>query len=175
MTSVEYDLHLVSLGNLIVFLGNSVILLKIAYSVRGSSHTTQIWTLPIAVKQLPKDNKVTLDYHLEKCKGDPKCGCKDQIVLNKNDMARCRFHLSEEETAMQTLPTQHIFWYLSLLHLLNDSAERSTITIKGSEISSLDNSFQDLSIMEDPLYSAIKGLDQSCSDKMHAELDDLEK
>ncbi|KAK3612648.1 hypothetical protein CHS0354_042168 [Potamilus streckersoni] len=122
------------------------------------SYTTQICTLPITVKGIPKDNEVTLDCHLEECEGDPKCGCKDRIVLNKNDMARCRFNLFQEETAIQTLLTQQIFWDLctiittsfTLHDLLNDAIERSTIVIKGNEIFSLENSFQDLIITEDP-------------------------
>ncbi|KAL3872789.1 hypothetical protein ACJMK2_035990 [Sinanodonta woodiana] len=184
VTSVASDLHLVSLRecHLVLFLDNLVRLQKRADPDRGSSHTTQICTLPIIVKGLPKDNEVTLDWHLEECEGDPKCCCKDQIVLNKNDMERCIFSLSEEETAMQTLHTQPIFWDLctvikasSILHdLFNDASERSIIAITGNEISSMENSFKDLSITEDPIYSATKGVDQSCSDEEHAELDDAE-
>ncbi|KAL3856572.1 hypothetical protein ACJMK2_011307 [Sinanodonta woodiana] len=183
VTSVASDLHLVSLRecHLVLFLDNLVRLQKRSDPDRGSSHTIQISTLPITMKGLPKDNKVTLDWHLEECEGDPKC-CKDRIVLNKNDVERCIFSLSEEETAMQTLLTQHIFWDLctvikasSILHdLLNDASERSTIAITSNEISSMENSFKDLSITEDPIYSATKGVDQSCSDEEHAKLDDLE-
>ncbi|KAK3580918.1 hypothetical protein CHS0354_008208 [Potamilus streckersoni] len=145
VSSIDSDLHLISLRecHLILFLDNS--LQKRAEPCRGSNHKTQICTLPITVKGLPKDNEVTLDWHLEECEGDPKCGCKDRLVLNKNDMARCIFNLSEEETAMHTLLTQHIFWDLNTIittsstfqNLINNFAERSTIAIKGNEISSM--------------------------------------
>ncbi|KAK3583890.1 hypothetical protein CHS0354_033666 [Potamilus streckersoni] len=60
-------------------------------------------------------------------------------------------------TASYTLQDRH-----------NDVAEGSTIAIRDNEISSLDNSFQD------PIYSATKEVDRSCSDE-HTELDALEK
>ncbi|KAL3857584.1 hypothetical protein ACJMK2_012233 [Sinanodonta woodiana] len=184
VTSVDSDLNLVSLRecHLVLFLDNLVRLQKRADPDHGSRHSTQICTLPITVKKLPKDNEVTLDWHLEECEGDPKCCSIDRIVLNKNDMERCIFRLSEEETDMQTLLTQQVFRDLctvikasSTLHdLLNDISERPTIVIKGYEISSIENSFKDLNITEDPIYSATKAVDRSYSDEEHAEWEDLE-
>ncbi|KAK3602569.1 hypothetical protein CHS0354_020629 [Potamilus streckersoni] len=52
---------------------------------RGLRHTTQIYTLQVIMNGIPKDNETALDWHLEECEGDPKCGCKEDQISTEQE------------------------------------------------------------------------------------------
>lgn len=50
----------------------------------GKNRTSQICTLPITVKGLPKDSIITKSWHLDECEMDENCSCKNQLILGKD-------------------------------------------------------------------------------------------
>ena len=69
----------------------------------GKNRTSQICTLPITVKGLPKDYIITKSWHLDECEMDENCSCKDQLILGKNHHELLSEYTDSEEKSLHAL------------------------------------------------------------------------
>ena len=85
------------------------------------ANTTQVCTLPMTVKGLPRNAKKTEDWHEECCDGSNVCDCKDDIRLKKDGIDKC--FLSEAEQRIRVEFELEAIWGLKVL-LDNDTIRK---------------------------------------------------
>ena len=80
--------HLVCLRDcyLIFFMDNLVQLTMKTDPQPGERRISQLCTLPITIKGIPKDSNEVLTWHLPLCEEKEDCACKEAPQLNKEDL-----------------------------------------------------------------------------------------
>ena len=70
----------------------------------------QLCTLPITVKGLPRNSKVTDTLHTDNCDGSDNCSCKDKTDIRKQDIFNTFLTYTEDESAQLELLKQEAIW-----------------------------------------------------------------
>lgn len=158
LTDTSVQPHAVSMRDchLIFLVDNLVRTQKKRDPESGRMKSIQLCTLPITVKGLPRNSKVTDAWHSDTCDGANECSCKDRIQIPKSDIFDIFMsYTGEEETQIQ-LFRQEAVWGMSFL--LQDSMIRpimdaaaeihKPLTFSETAADDLTISFHDLSLQE---------------------------
>ena len=122
----------------------------------GITPTTQVCTLPITVKGLPRNAKLSIDWHGENCDGTIVCECKDGKDLTKDEVDACFLSQTEAmEKVREEFETEAV-WGLKILfnnskiRQMLETAAQCNLLEKQDELidSTLNVSFMNLSLQE---------------------------
>ena len=132
----------------------------------------QLCTLPITVKGLPRNSKITDSWHSGNCDGSSNCSCKDNMKISKKDVFDTFLSLTEEEETQMLLFRQEAIWGMNFIlqdtlirPLLEASAEKhKPLPIYEVATEDMTISFQDMSLQEvDRVDEADQDLEKSLS------------
>ncbi|CAC5363774.1 KIF21 [Mytilus coruscus] len=76
----------------------------------GENRTTQICTLPLTIKGIPRYSYQVQNWHAEECDGTNECICKEVKVLQKTDLNRTFLELYPEEEHVYNIFKQEATW-----------------------------------------------------------------
>ena len=91
--------HLVSLRecHLIFLVDNLVRIQRKSDPEHGSKKTLQLCTLPITIKGLPRNSKITDSWHTDNCDGSESCSCKNKTEITKDKVFNLFLSNTEDE------------------------------------------------------------------------------
>lgn len=76
----------------------------------SENRTTQIFTLPLTIKGIPRDSFQVQNWHAEECDGTNECICKEVRLLQKTDLNRTFLELYPEEEHVYSIFKQEATW-----------------------------------------------------------------
>lgn len=122
----------------------------------GRMKSIQLCTLPITVKGLPRNSKVTDSWHSDTCDGSNMCSCKDRTQIPKNNIFDTFLSYTEEEETQIHLFRQEAICGMSFLlqdtmvrPIMDAAAEiHKPLTFSETTADDLTISFHDLSLQE---------------------------
>ena len=158
----------------------------------GRMKSIQLNTLPITVKGLPRNSKITDSWHTNECDGSENCCCKDATEIPKKDIFNIFLSHSEEEFVQLELFRHEAVWGMNFLlqhHLIRpiiDAAAEKEPAARNDDddFNDLTISFHNISLQEvGEIDEDIKELEKSVSamsvegesDKCQADLEHLEE
>ena len=174
LTDGSVQPHAISLRDchLIFLVDNLVRTQKKRDAESGRMKSIQLCTLPITVKGLPRNSKVTDIWHTNNCDGSDNCSCKDKIQIPKSDIFETFLSYTEDELTQMELLRHEAVWgmnYLlqhSLVRPIMDSAAEvhhplNTIDVVTEDLAI---SFHDMSLQEvDGIDGDERALEKSIS------------
>lgn len=135
----------------------------------GENRTTQICTLPLTIKGIPRDSFQVQNWHAEECDRTNECICKEVRLLQKTDLNRTFLELYPEEEHVYSIFKQEATWPicdlwedLQMNNLIIESKQANeNMDVTETLIDQLNMTLESVHLNDEELNMSIEDLDRS--------------